>query len=337
MIVRGKGVRIAATAHHLPETVVDNAELVRRTGLPVTPGWIEERTGIRERRWAAEGQATSDLVVPVVQTLCAEAGVSPDDLDRLVVATTSPDYPSPSCACVAQGKLDVKRHFPCVDVAASCTGFLYALELGVRCVMTGDRAVAVVAAETRSRFLNFADRSTTVLFGDGAGGVLLVPGREGWGVTAVGTIADGSGARSVYIPAGGSARPASAETVAAGEHGLLMADGARVFYAAVEGMVGSAQMACEESGLALEELDLVVPHQPNGHMLEEVRQRLGLPEERWVRTVETTGNTSSPAVAIALDRARRAGRIADGARVLLVAVGGGHTAGYAMLRFPEGA
>lgn len=333
MLVKGKGVEIAATAQFLPDSVVDNEELIRRTGLKITPEWIEERTGIRERRWADPELATSDLVVPVVQSLCAEAGVSPDDLDRLIVATTSPDYPSPSCACVAQGKLDVKRHFPCMDVAASCTGFLYALEMGVRAVMTGDRAVAVVAAEMRSRFLNFADRSTTVLFGDGAGGVLLVPGREGRGVTAIGTIADGTGARSVYVPAGGSARPASAETVAAGEHGLLMADGARVFYAAVEGMVGSAHMAMEESGLKLDDLDLVVPHQPNGHMLDEVRERLGIAEEKWVRTVETTGNTSSPAVAIALDRARREERIDEGARVLLVAVGGGHTAGYAMLRF----
>ncbi len=333
MLIKGTGIKVAATSHFLPETVVTNTDLIKRTGLDITPEWIEERTGIKERRWAQPDLATSDMVVPVVRSLCAEAGVSPNDLDRLIVATTSPDYPSPSCACVAQGKLGVQRDFPCLDVAASCTGFLYALDVGVQAIMTGENAVVVVAAEMRSRFLNLKDRSTTVLFGDGAAGVLLVPGRTGRGVTAIGTIADGAGAKSVYIPAGGSAKPASAATVASGEHGLLMADGAQVYYAAVEGMVSSVHMAFEESELSLDDIDLVIPHQPNGHMLEEVRTRLEIPHETWMRTVETTGNTSSPSVAIALDRARIEGRIEDGSIALLVAVGGGHTAGYAILRF----
>jgi len=332
MLVCKQGVRVAATAHHLPDGVVTNDDLVARTGLAVTADWIFERTGIRERRWAPPEQATSDLVVPVVQRLCADAGMEPSQLSRLIVATTSPDYPTPSTACVAHGKLGCTEWFPCVDVAASCAGFIYALDLGARCVLTGEQWVAVVAAEMRSRFLNPADRSTAVLFGDGAGGVLLTPGEAGTGLLAVGAFAEGSGAMTVYVPAGGSARPASHATVDGGEHGLLMADGARVFVAAVEGMQLATRLVLQGARVRPTDLDLVIPHQANGNMLEEVRKGFGLPPDKVYNAIEKLGNTSSSSVPICLDRALRDGVVGEGALVGLVAVGGGHTAGAAVLR-----
>lgn len=335
MRITGSGVAVVATAHHLPERVVTNETLVAETGLKVTPEWILERTGIAERRFAAPGEATSDYVAAVVRELLDRSGLAVDDLSRLIVATTSPDYPTPSTACVAQGKLGATRRFPCLDVAASCTGFMYALEAGIHAVLAGEDLVAVVAAELRSRYLNFRDRSTAVLFGDGAAGVLLGRGPAGQGVLAVTTFAEGAGAMSVYVPAGGSAEPASAETVAAGRHGLLMADGAKVFVAAVEGMEEAAGTVCREMGLELADLALLIPHQANGTMLAEVVRRTGLPDAKVWNGIRTLGNTSSSAVPMALDRALASGRLMAGDLVCLVAVGGGHTAGAALLRVDE--
>ncbi len=333
MLVCPEGVRIAATAHFLPEEVISNEELIKRTGIEATADWIYERTGIKERRWAPPEMATSDLVVPVVKQLCEDGGIEPNDLSRIIVATTSPDYPTPSTACIAHGKLGCTRWYPCVDTAASCTGFLYALDLGVRCVLTGEEHVVVVAAEMRSRYLNKKDRSTVVLFGDGAGGVLLTKGEKGKGLLAIGTFAEGAGAKSVYIPAGGSAKPASNETITNGEHGLLMADGAQVFVAAVEGMQTSTKMVLESLSLKAAELDLVIPHQANGNMLREVEKGFGFGQGKVMNAIEKMGNTSSSAVAICLDKAIREGRVGKDSLIGLVAVGGGHTAGAAVIRW----
>ena len=333
MLVLEDGLRIAATAHYLPSEVITNEELIRRTGIKATADWIYERTGIKERRWALPEMATSDLVVNVVKQLCEDAEIEPNDLSRIIVATTSPDHPTPSTACIAHGKLGCTKWFPCLDTAASCTGFLYALDLGARCVLTGEENVVVVAAELRSRYLNMKDRSTVVLFGDGAGGVLLRKGEVGKGLLAIGTFAEGAGAKSVYIPAGGSAKPASLETIEKGEHGLLMADGAQVFMAAVEGMQTSTKMVLDSLSLSPASLDLVIPHQANGNMLAEVEKGFGFGSGKVMNAIEKLGNTSSSAVAICLDQAIRSGRIKKNDLIGLVAVGGGHTAGAAVLRW----
>ena len=333
MLVCKDGLRIAATAHYLPEEVITNEELIKRTGIKASADWIYERTGIKERRWAPPEMATSDLVVPVVKKLCEDAGVKPNDLSRIIVATTSPDHPTPSTACIAHGKLGCEKWYPCVDTAASCTGFLYALDIGARCVMTGEENVVVVAAEMRSRYLNMKDRSTVVLFGDGAGGVLLRKGEPDKGLLSIGTFAEGAGAKSVYVPAGGSAKPASKETIENGEHGLLMADGAQVFVAAVEGMQTSTKMVLDSLSLKAADLDLVIPHQANGNMLAEVEKGFGFGAGKVMNAIENMGNTSSSAVAICLDMAIREGRVKANDLIGLVAVGGGHTAGAAVIRW----
>lgn len=330
----GVGVRLRATGSYLPQRVLDNAEVVAR-GAPFTgPDEIFSLSGIRERRHAAPEEATSDLAIAAARVALGRAGLAPERVARLVVATTSPDHPVPSTACLVQHALGLAKG-PACDLSAACSGFVYALDVAARAVATGDENALVVAAEIRSRFVSPADRSTAALFGDGAGAAVLERGPPGQGLLAIGLVADGSGARSVFIPAGGSREPASPASVAAGRHTLVMEDGPQVYFAAVEGMIGTGKRLLDALGLSWKDLALVVPHQPNARLLLRLARVAGLPPEKLFMNVERYGNTSGAACAIALDEALRSGTLADGDLVLLLTAGAGYTGGAALLRVDQ--
>ena len=291
-------------------------------------------SGIRARRWVGSDEATSDLAIAACRRALARAGVVATDVDRLVLGTVSPDYASPSAACIVQHALGM-QHAPAFDLTASCSGFLYALDVAARAVCTGDRHVLAVAADVRSRFLDMTDRATCALFGDGAGAALVSEGPVGEGLLAIGLLADGSGARSVYVPAGGSREPASAETVRARRHTIHMAEGPQVYLAAIEGMLETAEQLLREVRMTFDDVHLVVPHQPNRRILDRLAKLARIPAEKIFVNVDRIGNVSGATCAIAFDEALRTGRLAAGDRVLLLAAGAGYTSGAALLVVDE--
>jgi 3-oxoacyl-[acyl-carrier-protein] synthase III len=323
-IHRPRNARLAATSSYLPSRVVTNAEVMAR-GCPLSEEEILKLTGIVTRHYAAEDEATSDLAVKACRKLPSAK------IDRLVLATVSPDYMSPSAACIAQHALGL-GDAPAMDVTASCSGFLYALDLAARFADAGETTLAV-AADVRSRFLDPADRATSALFGDGAGAALVEPGP--CNLEAIGLLADGSGARSVYVPAGGSREPASEETVRRRAHTIRMREGPQVYLAAVEGMLATAEALLTELRLTFADVDLIVPHQPNLRILDRLKRLARIPDEKLFVNVDRIGNVSGATCAIALDEALRAKRVRAGGRVLLLAAGAGYTAGAALLRADE--
>ena len=325
----GRGVRLFSTGAYLPDRIVTNAELIA-LGAPLTDEEIVKLSGIRQRHWAAESEATSDLAVNACRIALGRAGLDPAAIDRLILATVSPDHSSPSAACIAQHALGLGSA-PAFDVTASCSGFLYALDIAARGIATGDRYSVACAADVRSRFLDLTDRSTCALFGDGAGAAVLGPGSVGEGLLAIGLLADGSGAKSVYVPAGGSREPASAATVAGRRHFIRMEEGPQVYLAAVEGMLATAEALLSALGLTFADVDLIVPHQPNKRILDRLARLAKLRDDQLFINVETIGNVSGATCAIALEQALGSGRIQAGAKVLLLAAGAGYTAGAALL------
>ncbi len=332
LFVPKTGVRIAATGSYLPERVVTSAEIAARPNAPLTEAEIDKLTGIEERHWASDDQATSDLGILAGRRILARAGV--DAVDRLLLSTTSADYPSPACACFVSRGLRLAPA-PAFDVGAACAGFLFGLDAGARAVVTGDARVLVIAADIRSRFVDPDDRATCALYGDGAGGVLLTEGPVGQGLLAVYTAADGEGAEAIHIPAGGSRKPASKETVEAREHFLSMVDGPKVFLTALEGMSETAERLLDAMNLRLDDVDLVVPHQPNRMILDRLSRYLRLPKDKMFINVHRTGNMSSASIAVALDEALRSDRVRPGSLVLMVGGGAGFCAGAALIRIPE--
>jgi 3-oxoacyl-[acyl-carrier-protein] synthase-3 len=329
--VRPPRSQILATGHYTPGVVLSNAELIERYRLPVDPAWIEERTGIRERHWAAEDECTSDLLLAAARAALAEADCDPRRLDRLLVATITPDLPSPATATIVARRLGARC--PAVDLSAACAGFLYALELADLAVRAGEQRVLVLAGDTRSRFVDPADVRSVVLFADGAGAALLGPAEGDRGLLSVATGAEGRERMGAYVPAGGSARPASHATVEAREH-FVQVDGRREIFDLFQRFTAEAcTLALERAGLPAPAIDLWILHQGNARMVEQTLAHLGVDPAKGVNDVHRHGNTAGGTVAIALDEARRGGRIAPGSTVLLSAVGAGYTFGAAVHRF----
>ncbi len=327
-------IRIAGTGSYLPERAVDNAALVA-LGAPLTEDEIVQLCGIRQRHWVAPEQATSDLALEAARRALAAAQLRADAVDRLLLGTISPDHPSPSTACKVQHALGM-RMAPALDFSAACSSFVYGLDLAARAVLTGEDAVLAISADIRSRYLDVEDRSTCALFGDGAGAAVVTPGEDAdAGLLAIGLLADGRGAESVYVPAGGSRHPASARTVAERAHFIRMASGPQVYLAAVEGMIGTAKLLLDEVGLGFEDIALVVPHQPNRRILDRMGRLAGIPAGKIYVNVDRVGNISGATVAVALDEILRGGLVGAGDRVLLLAAGAGYTAGAALLVVDE--
>ena len=325
----GVGVRIAGTGAYLPARKVTNAELAAAGG-PLTEEEILRLSGIATRHVAARTEATSDLAVRAARGAMERAQVAAAQIERLVLATVSPDHQSPSTACIVQHALGLPQ-IPAFDLTASCSGFVYALDAAARAIATGDTHVLAIAADIRSRYLNPSDRATSALFGDGAGAAVVSRGETGKGLVAIGLLADGSGAKSVYVPAGGSREPATAESVAAMRHTIHMAEGAQVYLAAVEGMLSVGEELLKSQGLGFRDVDLIVPHQPNRRILDRLAKIGRFDPAKLFINVDRIGNVSGASIAIALDEVLRGGKVPAGGRVLLIAAGAGYTAGAALL------
>jgi 3-oxoacyl-[acyl-carrier-protein] synthase-3 len=322
--------RIIGTGGYVPARIVTNEELAGLTG--VAPAAIHRRTGIHERRWAAPDEATSDLALCAATAALEAAGTQAEALDAIILSTTSPDTPMPSAACHVQRRLGAKRAFA-FDLAASCSGFLYALSVGDLMIRMGQAGrVLVAAAEVKSRYLNCKDGNTAILFGDGAGAAVLSAGDERQGVLSVNLHADGSRADLITIPAGGSRLPASEKTVAEGLHAITM-KGPSLFRVAVRRIETAVTETLKEHGLAVRDVGCFIFHQANGRLLDKVVERLGIPAERTFSMIERYGNTSSSSLPVTLDAAVRAGKVKPGDLVLLGTIGGGLTWGTALIRW----
>ena len=320
---------IAGMGAALPSREVPNSELADL--VDTSDEWIYSRTGIRARRFADEGETAASLAADAGARALDAAGVDGGAVDLTVVATVSGDQPLPSTASFVQDRLGLQG--AAFDLAAACAGFIYATEVASAQISTGRAETAlVIGTEVLSRFLDFTDRTTCVLFGDGAGAAVLAPGEEP-GVLGSILENDGRHARLLEIPAGGSARPASDETVEAGDHAIRMADGREVFKRAVVGLAAASARLLEKAGLTPDDVSLLVPHQANGRIIRAVAERLSFPQERVFVDLERVGNTSAASVPIALDHAWRQGRLSPGDVVLTVAFGAGLAWGANLTRW----
>jgi 3-oxoacyl-[acyl-carrier-protein] synthase-3 len=328
-VTAGRYARVGAVASALPARVVPNAFF--ETLVDTSDAWIRDRTGIRERRFAGEGESTATLAADAGAEALRRAGVSPSSVDLLIVATCTPERLLPSTAAFVQARLGMSG--PAFDLNAACAGFAYALSVGEAQVRAGaaDR-VLIVGAEVLSRVLDLTDRTTCVLFGDGAGAVLLEPSEEPGVIDSLLAL-DGSQAELLTIPAGGAAEPTSAESVAGRRHFLRMLDGQSVFKSAVTSMAEASRALLEKAGLAPEDLAIVIGHQANARILAALGKRLGLPTEKVFIDIEEVGNTSAASIPIAIDRAWLAERLSPGDLVLTVAFGAGMAWGANLIRW----
>ncbi len=317
---------------YVPKRVLTNAELEQL--VDTSDEWIVTRTGIRERRIAAPNETTSSMGVVAAQQAMERAGVTPLDIDLLVVATSSPDQLMPSAACMIQTALGALRAAP-MDVNAACSGFVYGLAVGAQFVRAGASQTAlVIGADTLSRFVNYRDRNTCILFGDGAGAVLLQARPHQTGVLAVDLGAVVETGDLLEIPGGGAACPATAETVAKGLHYMTM-QGREVFKHAVRAMGDSAASVIATAGLTPDDIGLLVPHQANLRIIEATAKRLNLSMDRVFVNIDRYGNTSAATIPIGICEAHAAGRLHPGDNIVLTAFGGGLTWGSAVVRWGD--
>ncbi len=328
----GSGLRaaITGTGSYLPARVMTNADFARI--VDTSDEWIMTRTGIRERHIARPDEAPSDMGSVAATRALAKAGVQPEAVDMIVVATLSPDYAFPNTGCLIQTRIGAKNAF-CFDLQAACSGFIYGLEMARRSIEAGGiRTALVLGSEKMSAITDYTDRQTCVLFGDGAGATVVQGVRDGRGVLGTVMGSDGSLAELLIQKAGGSRMPATEETVRQKLHMISMS-GREVFKHAVLHMAQAAKQALECSGCALEDIACVVPHQANLRIIEAIASRLGIGMERFYLNVEHTGNMSSASIPVALDEAITSGRVKAGDKVLTVAFGSGFTWGSSVIQF----
>jgi 3-oxoacyl-[acyl-carrier-protein] synthase-3 len=322
--------RILGTGHYVPEKVLSNADLEQIVETSDT--WITERTGIRRRHVAADGEVTSDMAANAAKRAIEAAGLTAGDIDMIIVGTISGDSPMPACAVHVQQKIGA-QNIPAFDLSAACAGFVFGLRIADQFITTGAaRHVVVIGVELLSRLLNWKDRTTCVLFGDGAGAVVLGPSDgDGRGVLASRIFTDGSLASALTIPAGGSAEPVTEDGLANKRNKVHM-NGKEIFRTAVKNLSTASIDVLEDAGLKPADVDWVVAHQANLRILTQVADRVGVPMEKYVINIEEYGNTSSASIPIALDEAVRDGRIKPGQTVLMCALGAGISWGSALVR-----
>ena len=295
--------------------------------------WIMERTGIRERHLVDKGVATSDLAVEAAKKALAQRGISASDLDAIIVATVTPDMFFPATACLVQHKLGAK-HVWGFDLSAACSAFVYALQTGAQFIATGaHRKVMVIGADVMSSIIDYTDRATCVIFGDGAGAVILEPSED----DSVGLIdylheVDGSGGCSLYMPGGGSLNPSTHETVDKKMH-YVHQDGQAVFKFAVRKQTELCERLLERNGLKGSDIDAFIPHQANRRIIMASAERLGLKPENVVINIDRFGNTTAGTIPLAMDTARQEGKLKKGSLVMLASVGAGFTVSAALLRW----
>jgi 3-oxoacyl-[acyl-carrier-protein] synthase-3 len=320
--------KIIGTGSYLPRRVLSNDDLEKM--VDTTDEWIFSRTGMKERRIAAVDEFTSDMGREAALKAIASAEIEPSEIDLILVATLTPDYIMPSTACLLQAQLKAVNACA-VDIQAACTGFLYGLSIAKAYVDAGlYRTILVVASEKLSSVVNYKDRNTCVLFGDGASAAVVAKEGKGLKICDVSLGSDGELAELLILPAGGSRRPASAETVCEDLHYIKM-EGKEVFKHAVRRMEGACKMCLDRSGLQESEISWLIPHQANIRIIEALAKRFELPVERVYKTIHKYGNTSASSVGIALDELIKEKSLALGENILLTAFGGGLTWGAAVL------
>jgi 3-oxoacyl-[acyl-carrier-protein] synthase-3 len=322
---------VLGTGSELPTKIVTNEDLEKM--VETSDEWITVRTGIKERRVLEEGKGNADMAYVAARRALADARVDAKDLEAIVMGTVTPDYPFPSSACVLEDMLGVRGAFS-FDVGAACSGFMNALSVADSYIRLGKiRNALVVGSDALTRLLNWQDRSTCILFGDAAGAVVLGASDNGGpGILSTRLRTDGSYVKTLYVPAGGSLKPARPETVARNEHTITM-NGKEVFKIAVRSMEEISRQALDEAGVGVEQVSLIIPHQANRRIIVALAERLGVPMEKVVVNLDRYGNTSAASVPVALDEARREGRIQQGDIVLLNAFGAGFAWGAAVIKF----
>ncbi|MGE4130038.1 MAG: beta-ketoacyl-ACP synthase III [Bdellovibrionales bacterium] len=324
--------RIAGTGAFLPEKTLTNQDLEKM--VDTNDQWIRERTGIVSRRIAEDGVVTSDLAHEAAKIALKTAGLKPTDLDFIIVATASPDQPMPNTACMLQAKLGA-GHCGALDVSAACSGFIYAMSIADQFIKSGAmKNILVVGAEILHRFVNYKDRETCILFGDGAGAAVLTRAEEGQDSKFFGSHlrADGDIGDLFTLPAGGTAIPISQKVVDEGLHYVRM-KGREIFKNAVRTMSACCEIVLEKSGMGPDDVAWVIPHQANLRIIEAVAKHFGISMDHVVVEIEDTGNTSAATIIVAMDRAIRDGRITRGQNLLLTAFGAGITSGSLLLRY----
>lgn len=323
--------RILGTGRALPGKVLTNQDLERL--VETSDDWIRERTGIQSRRVLEDGRVTSDLATEAARAACDAAGIAPTDLDCIVLATVTPDMPFPATAVSVQQKLGCKPGIPAFDVSAACAGFLYALSVGDAFVKAGSfKRVLVIGVEILTRITDWKDRNTCVLFGDGAGAVVLGPGEPGKGILSTHIYADAVGIEALNLPGGGVRHPTSAASIEQNLHTIKM-NGKIVFTHAVKNLAASCQAALSANGVTGADVTMVVPHQANLRILAGVAERVGMSMDKFHINIDKYGNTSSASVPIALDEAVRDGKVKKGDLLLFCALGAGFSWGSALVRW----
>jgi 3-oxoacyl-[acyl-carrier-protein] synthase III len=323
-------VGILGTGSYLPEKVLTNADLEKM--VDTNDEWIVSRTGIRERRIAALDEASSDLSVKAAEKALKKAGIRAEELDMIIVTTVTPDMNFPATACLVQDRLGAKKAAT-FDLSAACTGFIYGISTGAQFIATGVyKYVLVIGVECLSRIVDWTDRNTCVLFGDGAGAAVLGPVEEGYGFLSFELGGDGSGGNLLNLPAGGSRLPASEKTIQERLHYVHMS-GREVFKFAVRVMGNATEEALAKAGLSKEDIDFLVPHQANIRIIDSAVKRLGLTEDKVVVNLDRYGNMSSASIPVALDEAVERGQIKKGDTMVLCGFGGGLTWGATVLKW----
>ncbi|MEO5936670.1 MAG: beta-ketoacyl-ACP synthase III [Terriglobales bacterium] len=326
------GAKVTALGTYVPPRLLTNEDLEKL--VDTTSSWIMERTGIKQRHIAEDGVATSDMAVEAVRPMLEKHGIAPESIDAIILATVTPDMLFPSTACLVQDKLGCKGAWG-FDVSAACSGFLYALQTGVQFIQTGaHKRVLVIGADKMSSIINYQDRATCVIFGDGAGAVLIEPAADGDKNIFIDFLheVDGSGGNSLYMPAGGSKQPPSHETVDKKMH-FVHQDGQAVFKYAVRKMAEVSEKLLTRNGLTGKDIDVFIPHQANRRIIMSAAERLGMPEDKVIINIGEYGNTTAGTIPLAMGTAVEQGRLKKGSCVLLASVGAGFTVGATLLRW----
>jgi 3-oxoacyl-[acyl-carrier-protein] synthase III len=322
--------RILGTGHSYPEGILTNADLA--TMVETSDDWITSRTGIKQRRKAAPGEYTSQFAVRASRQAIERAGLEPDDIDLILCATVSPDQILPSTGCIIQAELGA-NNAAAMDIVAACSGFLYGLTIADTMVRTGQSKYAlVIGAEILTQYVDYTDRQTCVLFGDGAGAAVLGAVDGDRGILASRIKSDGRYLEQLFSPGGGTRRPATAETLAAGDHFFKM-KGNELFKVAVRSMADISREVLEEAGHSAADVKLFIPHQANQRITDAVAGKLNVGSERVYSGIAQHGNTSSASIPIGLDECVEEGRISEGDLVLMASFGGGVTWGAVLMRW----
>jgi 3-oxoacyl-[acyl-carrier-protein] synthase-3 len=322
--------KITATARYLPERTLSNFDLEKM--VDTTDEWIRSRTGIENRHIVAEGEATSDMGAQIAKQLLARSEKAAEDIDLILVATSTPDFPVVSTAALVQDKIGAANAWG-FDIVAACTGFVYAMEIGSKMVESGQyKNVIVIGADTMSSIIDYTDRNTCVIFGDGGGGVLLEPSENEHGVLDSILYTDGSGSKYLTVPAGGSLHPASIDTIEKRMH-YVYQDGKTVYKFAVKNMAKVSKQILDKNGLKGEDIKLFIPHQANKRIIDATAERCGLHNDQVFVNINRYGNTTAGTIPLAIDEAVEMNLLAEGDLLLLAAFGGGFTWGSMLIRW----